>query len=151
MSSTGFHWGKRIAVVYTLFAVSTLAFVAFAFTERVDLVREDYYQQSLRYDTTAIATANAAALGSAAGVRIREDGHIVVRIPDGNRSEGTITFYRPSSPEMDSVIPLKTNDDGEQVIATNRFESGKWTVIVQWTFEGRQYRQERSITLWSSQ
>jgi hypothetical protein len=45
-------WGWRIAIVYTVFAVSTVAFVAFAMTENVELVRKDYYEYSLVHDRT---------------------------------------------------------------------------------------------------
>jgi hypothetical protein len=40
------HWGWRLAIVYTLFALGTLSFVGFALTNEVDLVRPDYTHAS---------------------------------------------------------------------------------------------------------
>ena len=39
------HWGVAVAVFYTIFALGTVGFVAFAMTRDVELVSVDYSQK----------------------------------------------------------------------------------------------------------
>ena len=44
---TRFHWGWRIALIYTTFALATIGFMIFSFTQKVDLVSTQYYADEL--------------------------------------------------------------------------------------------------------
>ena len=56
------NWGKGIAVVYILFVIGTLSFVTFAFTQKVELVSNDYYAQEIDYQNRIEQTERANAL-----------------------------------------------------------------------------------------
>ena len=45
------NWGKGIFIFYSLFVVAILSVVYFAFTQEVNLVSEDYYQQEIAYES----------------------------------------------------------------------------------------------------
>ena len=54
-----FHWGWRIGIIYTTFALSTIGFMIFSFTQKVDLVSPQYYADELRQDAKMLAENNA--------------------------------------------------------------------------------------------
>ena len=55
---TRFHWGWRIALIYTTFALATIGFMIFSFTQKVDLVSTQYYADELKYDAKMLAEKN---------------------------------------------------------------------------------------------
>ena len=55
---SGFHWGWRISIIYISFALSTLGFMFFSLTQKVDLVSDTYYKEELNYEKTIAAKKN---------------------------------------------------------------------------------------------
>lgn len=135
-----FHWGWRIGIVYTAFALATLGFVGFALTQEVDLVRSDYYEHSLAHDVTMQARHNAAELGSSASIVV-EQGAIVVRVPASNAAslKGTVQLYRATTMHRDRQLNLAPDAEGRMVIPANDLEKGKWTVTMQWSDGSKNY------------
>ncbi|HET7697600.1 MAG TPA: FixH family protein [Vicinamibacterales bacterium] len=140
-------WGAAIAGVYTLFALSTAGFVAFAMSRPVDLVRPDYYAESLRQDERMQAAANAEGLDPAA--LVREAGRsIEIALPSALRPvRGTITLYRPSNAAADRHVDLSLDADGRQRVAMQDAAAGLWIVQLAWTSAGREFYVERPISL----
>jgi hypothetical protein len=134
MSTSKFHWGWRIGIVYTAFALATLGFVGFALTQEVDLVRTDYYEHSLQHDATMSARSNAKQLGASAAISM-ENGQIVVMVPETHVAglNGTVLLYRATTTQHDRTFALKPDGQGRMQISTKGLERGKWTVTVQWT------------------
>lgn len=146
--ATGFHWGKRIAVVYSAFAIATLSFVAFALTQSVDLVRQDYYEHALLYDSTAQArqrSRNATAFHS---IITQSNGSIEIRLPHSVET-GEVYCYRPNNPAMDSVIALKPDDNLVQVLAPGVLAPGAWRITVRWKHEGADYEHSQMVMVWN--
>jgi hypothetical protein len=139
-----FHWGWRIGLVYAAFALSTLGFVAFAMTQRVDLVRDDYYQESLR------TTAAQAALqrGRASGVTLLvEDGNLRVAMPHASSGKVHIHLYRPDNPARDQHLTAEIQPDGTVSLPLSRDMLGKWRAIIGWTRNGEAMTYEQSVML----
>jgi hypothetical protein len=138
-------WGWRIAIVYTFFAVSTVGFVAFAMTENVELVRADYYEQSLKHDQTFAAEQRGLAVASQLDVKIAE-GQLQIELPAShtNIDSGTISLYRPDNSKLDHTFALK----GTVVsIPVSGVVSGNYELGIEWTFNGEHYRVVRSIEI----
>lgn len=139
-----FHWGWRIGLVYTAFALSTLGFVAFAMTQRVDLVRDDYYQESLR------TTAAQAALqrGRASGVTLRvEDGSLCVGMPQASSGKVHVHLYRPDNPARDQHLSGEIQSDGTVSLPLSRDMRGNWRAIISRTRDGEAMTYEQSVML----
>lgn len=133
-----FHWGWRIAAVYTLFASATLAFVAFAFTVDVDLVRPDYYEHSLLHDDRMQAR-RAASSFTDAQISLLHD-TLMIRVPAEHRAvSGTVEMYYPGSTHHDQRFALTTDATGTMIVPVPNVQPGKWEVTATWDYQGRTY------------
>lgn len=142
-------WGTRIAIVYIAFAVSTLGFVAFASTQTVDLVRTDYYEESLLRTQRTNEERNANELNSneleAKVTLALTDNAIAIHMPlQFATSPGTVRLYRPSSSSHDVAIPLKLDATGAMVIDMRQRLRGRWDVELSWKSD-KVYRLTRKV------
>lgn len=141
---THFHWGWRIAIVYTLFAAATLGFVFFALSQDVDLVREDYYQYSLDHDQRM--QARAAAKAQPEAMLEFHEGTIHIHVPAAHaQATGTVTLYRPATTGDDRSIPLHVSEGAMMTIPTTNMSPGKWVVTVSWSHADTAFEMERTI------
>ena len=144
------HWGVAIGAVYTLFAASTIGFVAFAISQPVDLVSADYYARSLDHDARLAATARARALGPSLTCRRSTDGRaIVIDLPGDLAREvsGAVRLYRPSDGRADRTTDLRVDADGRQRIPIDGLTRGRWTLQLEWRAQGLAYYHEQSLDL----
>ena len=143
------HWGIAITLVYAAFATGTIAFVAFAMQQQVDLVSADYYPQSLAHDARMAATARAAALGDTFSITVEPDArNLAIAWPEDMRVDaGRITLYRASNAGADRSITLSPDSRGPQVLPLDDLERGAWIVRVDWTAAGESFFADRRIML----
>jgi nitrogen fixation protein FixH len=145
-----FHWGTGVALVYVLFAGSTLGFVTFALNNPVELVSADYYERSLEHDQRVEAEGHARALGARLQVTIRPGAAALdVAIPPeaAPAASGRIILYRPSDAQADRTIPLSLDADGRQSVAIASLSRGRWLVRIEWESDGRAYAHEQALVL----
>lgn len=139
-------WGVGIAAVYAVFATSTLAFVAFAIAQPVELVSPDFYRQALTFDGRQAAMTRADALGSS--LEIEAAGHdVTVRIAGQPAASGAITLYRPSNAGADYTVRLALDAQGTQRIAAAHLADGRWIVKLSWADRGLEYYREQPVDL----
>lgn len=142
------NWGAGIALVYSLFASATVAFVVFALHTPADLVSADYYQRSLREDEHNAAIRNALALGAGADrARAPGDRALVLTIPreQVRDASGVVTLYRASDVRADRHIPLEVDDQGIQRLSLEGLPTGRWIAKVEWTSGGLPYYLEQPV------
>lgn len=141
------NWGTGIAVVYGTFAASTIGFVAFAMHQPVDLVSEDYYAHSLRYDERRTALENAAALDPSFVTAAADGRRVTIAFPpdQARGTTGSARLYRPSDSSADRTIPLTPDANGRQHLSLEGLASGRWIVQVTWTREGRTFYRELQV------
>ncbi len=140
-----FHWGWRIAVVYTIFAACTLGFVVFALGTRVDLVQDDYYEASLRQDLISAARQHAKVLGAG----ITAHGHtLAVTMSAAGTGELPIRvmMYKPDNPASDTTIEAKATD-GRALVDVSTLQGGAWKVTVTGLNAGQDFIYEQNIVL----
>ena len=147
--STRWHWGHSVALIYTLFAASTVGFVAYAMGQRVDLVEDDYYERSISLDQRRTAEANVRALGADFAITEAADQQTVtVRWLEAARAgaTGTLRLYRPANATADRVTAMTPDASGAQTLPLTALSSGKWMLQVEWTAGGAHYYAERALT-----
>jgi nitrogen fixation protein FixH len=142
------NWGTSIAIVYGLFACSTLGFVVFAMNRPADLVSQDYYQRSLRQDERMAAEANARGLADPVSFAVdTAEKRLIVEWPAAlAAATGEITFYRPSNSGADRRFPIAPASGG-QLIEIGDLASGRWRVQAEWRYADRLFYQEAIVTL----
>ncbi|MBK7412510.1 MAG: FixH family protein [Ignavibacteria bacterium] len=140
------HWGWRIGIVYTLFASATLGFVAFALTTSVDLVRPDYYEESLRHDVMMADRSRAEASGSTLEVKSRELTLTtsMAGVPDG---QIRLKFYKPDQPDLDRSLAVTADAQGIANVDLSGFATGVWKLTAQWSSKGNTYELNRTVVL----
>jgi len=142
------NWGWRIAIVYSLFALGTLAVVAFTLTQDVELVRTDYYEYGLKHDEQMRAEVNAHSLSTPLSI-VYDAERAVVRLdfPPVHAADirGTILLYRGTTMKQDRTIPIHVDAAARQEISVRDDAKGKWTVMVDWTSHGVAYKIDQPI------
>ncbi|MBU3742844.1 MAG: hypothetical protein FGM24_11285 [Candidatus Kapabacteria bacterium] len=143
------NWGWRIAIVYTTFALGTLSFVGFALTKDVDLVRPDYYEQGLRHDDYAAATARAQTLNPLPTANIDHASRkLMLSLPPSMAgAEVSVEMYCPSQLNADRQATITINADGQSELSLSGYAAAPYVLTATWTFGGQTYRFQHSLTL----
>jgi nitrogen fixation protein FixH len=137
------NWGWKIVIAYAVFIIGTSAWVAYAMTSDVGLVREDYYEHSLMENQTMAARSSANALGAAASIAFdQKRDNFIVHIPSNQAAsaKGTVTLYRPNSSKEDRIFNLMPAPDGTMIIPASTLSAGIWQVTAEWSFNGKSYQ-----------
>lgn len=135
------NWGKSIALFYGLFVVALLIVVAFSFTQDVNLVTEDYYQQELVYEDQINRIKNTEALVEKPEI-VLKGSYVELSFPAELSPKGTILFFRPSDANKDRRIAISLGADKKQQIDFSSEQKGLWKAKLNWTQEGKEYYQE---------
>lgn len=151
-ATSGKVWARGVAITYSLFALCTLGFVVFAFTQKVNLVTPNYYQMEVQYQQRIAQIQRARDLPTPLQwFVIPEHQSIEILYPQefltrGDLS-GTITLYRPSSPELDVHIAIRPDAAGKQNISTVSLRKGYWKIFVEWKSNGLDYYKESDLMI----
>ena len=140
-------WGKKIAIFYTVFAITMLSAVIFASMQTLHLVSEDYYQEEIAYESRIQEIKNVQELGKQVEVEKVSKSEFSFRFPaSAQQAVGLIQFYRPSDAELDRAFPIKLAD-GKQLIPVDELAGGNWQIQIQWVQDGKAYYQEMDLSL----
>ncbi len=140
-------WGYGIAVVYTVFAVATLSFVAFTMTHKVELVAKDYYAQEVAYEKQIQRVRQTKEWTPEIACAVSADGKFIhLQMPAQSAAvQGTILLYYPADSSLDRELELDPDDDGTQSIPTAKLARGLWRVKVTWSLAGREFYNEFAV------
>lgn len=141
------NWGKKIAIFYTVFAVSMLSAVIFASMQSFHLVSEDYYQEEIAYEKRIQEIKNVQELEGEVEVQKVGESKFSFHFPESaHQAIGVIQFYRPSDAELDQAFPIKLAD-GKQSISVEGLAGGNWQVQIRWAQNEKAYYQELNLSL----
>ncbi|MFA7325773.1 MAG: FixH family protein [Candidatus Kapaibacterium sp.] len=141
-----FNWGTGIAIFYISFVIAILFFVFWTTGNNRDLVTDDYYAEELVYQKTIDNKARAEDLVGDV-VITSEKGKIEIRLPDGMNDKsvkGELFLYRQADKTMDTKLQF----EGQKIdysFQSERIVTGKWTVKLSWTSDGKDYYYEDNI------
>lgn len=138
------NWGKSIFLFYSLFVVALLAVVFFSFTQDVNLVSEDYYQQEIAYEEQITRMKNTEGLTVKPAVALKNQ-YVEITFPPALKPKGTILFFRPSDASLDRRIAIALGADGTQQVDFSTQEKGLWKVKLQWKEGDKEFYQESVI------
>lgn len=141
------NWGKKITLAYLSFVALMVFMVYMCFQQKdIFLVTENYYEAELAYEDVIVKKQNARALSSEVGIDFVDVGVGLDFPQECVGSKGTVTFYRPSSSNLDVVMPLDLTSATSQVFPTGGM-TGNYLLKIDWTQNGKGYYVEEKLTL----
>jgi len=139
-------WGTRIVIVYVAFVLSTLGFVAFAMSQRVDLVSSDYYEQAIHHDKHQTARRNAAL--AHARIIVAKDTMVLTGVEITELSDlPELQLQRPQDPQMDVRGKMRIDEHGDAFYPMHTVARGLWNVRLQWQQSGARFQIDTSLSL----
>jgi len=144
------NWGTGMVLVLLAFISFIMYFVVTMLTNKdydQDLVVEDYYKAELHYQEDIDAEENALALKENIKV-LNNNGIWSVVLPTAfnlGEIEGAIHLYRPSNKILDFEISLANLDSYKITIPSEKMISGRWNIIVNWTYKNKEYLFKKEI------
>ena len=144
-------WPYAIIGFFVLAIMSITVWVSFAMQNDMELVREDYYEEEVRYQQQIDRVKRTSALNEQVSLAYDAEAQMLhLRIPESGgelQAEGVIHFYRPSDASLDQRIDLALGPDGTQAISVEGLKGGFWKVNVSWARDGKEYFTEKPVVL----
>lgn len=144
-------WPYAIAGFFLTALCAIAVFVTWAVRQNMDLVRPDYYEHEILFQTQIDAVNRTRPFVGELAVAYDLDQRILVlRLPRthiGARFSGQAHLYRPSNAKLDRQVSLKPAHDGTQTINTAELAPGLWKVRLTWKANGESFAFEQSIVI----
>ena len=141
------NWGRSITIAFVLFAGFIGSMVYRAFTRDADLVRDDYYENELKFNDNKQKSENYAQLQEEFVVKHSKEGvQLIFPDPISESSKGNIHFYRPDKKSYDRNFDLSVDGNNQQLLDYSNFKEGYYDVIVEWEEKGTSYMAEKNIS-----
>ncbi|MBT4496965.1 MAG: hypothetical protein HOC74_04550 [Gemmatimonadetes bacterium] len=149
--NSGRAWAWGIIVACAVFICMMLAFVFFAFSQQVDLVSRDYYQQEIEHQRQIDRVERTGDLPEDVAWDLRQvDDQLVCEFPlDRIEGEvaGTLHFYRPSDARLDRKWKIDLDEQGRQSLQLGEFDVGLWRVKIAWNLGDEEYYSEFTLMI----
>ncbi|MEM6344009.1 MAG: FixH family protein [Bacteroidota bacterium] len=139
-------WKYKIAALYIGFVAVILSGVIASTGHKYQLVRTDYYEAEVNYQSRIDEMHNQALLEEKPLIT-QSDHAIVFTFPTAlQNASGEINLYRPSDHNLDQKLALQLAD-GQQVLDKASVRQGHWIVQLSYQQDGTKYYQEQSIVV----
>ena len=144
-------WPWALIAFFVCFIGLVIAFIVFAVGQDLQLVREDYYEEEIRYqeqidrlNRTWLVREQVRVAYDAAGQTID------ILLPSSHAEEnatGRIHFYRPSDASLDHEVALRLGADGRQVVPVSELAGGLWNLHLFWEANGQEYYAKHVVVI----
>jgi len=141
------NWGTKLFIAMALFLIMLLTFVYMTTLQDHPLVEDEYYQKSLIYQKKLDKKTNAKKLDESVKIELNSK-YLSIKFQsffDPEKISGKIQIYRPSNPDYDINIKIKTDTAGVIYIPRQKLHKGKYIVKTDYTYDGKGYYEEKSI------
>ena len=143
-------WAKGIFIFYILFMVGMLSLVKATTTANLDLVTDDYYADSEKYQKVIEAQKRTALLKERPQISTSSDNIIIYR-PESLRNktfhEGVV-IYSPSSSKEDVSVSVKFDKQGVFTYPASTLRKGQWDINLVWQDkDGNKYMTSQRVNL----
>ena len=138
-----------IIIVYGGFVLLLAGSLYIANSQKNDLVTKDYYDRQIKYQEQIDRIQRATDLSNPFRLDYEPGSRqLAVHFPERFLSEdvrGSITLYRPSDANLDRSIPIALDDNGIQIIETDRLAQGLWRVKINCAVDTLDYYHEEVV------
>lgn len=144
-----FNWGTGVAIAIGIIFLMIASLIYFSFSQRVDLVHENYYERELQYQKEIESENNSSAIAADLTVTYVPP-NLEIRFPasfDKREATGEILFYKPNDPRMDFKVALDLGEGNLQKIPAEKVSGGRWKIVITFQQGGKSYKINKEITL----
>lgn len=142
-------WPYAIIAWFVIFISALATWAVVATHNSVDLVRQDYYEEELRFQQQIERVNRTAQMRK--DITVTTDASsLTFKLPldeAAAKPTGEIQLYRPSDASLDKKIALDVNDSGLQRIDASALKGGLWKVRVYWKVGQAEYYFDQSVVL----
>lgn len=139
-------WGKGILLTIIAFVGFIMTFVIISVRQDdIHLVTENYYEKELKYQDHIDREASAATLDREVLVFDSQSKSMVLDLPIG--AKGNLQLFRPSDARLDQELSLDILQEGKTTVPLEKLKAGYWKVQLTWTENGKDFYQEKKISL----
>ena len=147
----GAGWPVGIFTFYGLFVAGLLFAVFLTLNNDMQMVTNNYYEKTLKYEDQITRIRNANALYEKPDIAYNRDKTVLIltmpEISGVRKFTGKIHFFRASNARLDLSFPMRCNARGKQFIPLSNIESGKWKIQIEWTDKVKEYYFEQVVIL----
>lgn len=139
------NWGTKLIVAMALFMgfIITLS-VRMIFSEKDDLVENNYYEKGLHYDYDYNRKKNVERDGAQP---VMEFGQATVRIHFKAPSVGTVKFAHSKDRKLDKVFRMISGEGNVVDLPLQGITPGYWYLTFQWKSSGKEYLFEKGVMI----
>ena len=140
------NWGTGLTIWLVVFVTAILTFVAFAFSQDVNLVHQEYYQKGVDFDNERAMRDRAkledykfsvAQNKKTVNISIEEDYFLGI-------TDVEAYFYRPSDRHKDIRFSFESS---MLSVSTTKLIRGKYDLKISWKKDGKDYLLEKYFFL----
>lgn len=103
--------------------------------QKVQLVEEDYYEQSLTYSDRLTAQHNATNLANAQ-LKASQSQGVVLSLPYQKTVKGQLKFYNIANPNADFAVPFTIAKKQAFLYQNPKLKGAKWNISALWNISG---------------
>jgi len=151
-SSSPFNpWPYAIIAFFVIAFIGIVSFTIFATRQRMELVRPDYYEEEMTYQSQLDRLERTRAIRAQVTVDYDvQQQAIKIALPNahaGTAAAGRIQFYRPSDARLDHNVRLAVDAHGRQDVDARNLKAGLWKVRLFWEVDGQEYYFDRAVVV----
>lgn len=139
-------WGKGIVLVLITFGILMGTLVTICVRQDdLHLVTQNYYEEEVKYQEHIDRVINTHLLEHEILVFDSQLKIVDLHLPVG--AKGTLHFFRPSDARLDKKMEVNITDYNANSIDVKELKAGYWKVKLTWSESGKDYYQEKNITI----
>jgi hypothetical protein len=139
-------WGKGILLSIIGFVVLIMTMVVISVRmDGIELVTENYYEAEINFQDRIDEESSALRLDRTVISYSTMGKNLVLDLPTG--TTGKLQLFRPSDSKLDREILVDVIGSGSTSVALDDLKPGYWKIQLSWTEEGKNYYEEKKITI----
>jgi hypothetical protein len=139
-------WGKGILLTIIGFVALIMTLVVISVRmDGIELVTENYYQAEINYQDRIDQESSALRLDRKVITYHSIDKNLVLDLPSGTNRK--LQLFRPSDATLDREIAVTALDSNLTSVSLKDLKLGYWKVQLSWIEAGKNYYEEKKITL----
>ena len=139
-------WGKGILLTIIGFVALIMTLVVISVRmDGIELVTENYYQAEINYQDRIDQESLALRLDRTVIMYHSIDKNLLLDLPSG--TNGKLQLFRPSDATLDREITVMALDSNLTSVSLKDLKLGYWKVQLSWIEAGKNYYEEKKITL----